>query len=668
MDYITVKEAAELLSVTPQHIRKQCIDGKLECSTTKNPANGHNMYLIPISSLPEDVQHRYYKQLREDLPQLLPTDPPETPVKQEKKRVLKPLESYSAEERNQIAMWCTIIREWQEARVSYGKLTEADPLYVGKLKLEHPDLEISVDILYRKYAAYKENDYDGILGIRGGWNRGKSKIPDPVWEYFLSQWLDENEMKVTQCCIAVREWCSKFWPEYLDILPTERAYRYRIKRDVADYIIIMARKGEKASHDRSAPYAFRWYDDLNANDVWIADNHTIDVQTMDGSGRTHRLYLTAFLDAKSGVLTCYNITDTVNSQSTLIALRHGFERYGIPKCIYSDNGREFLTHDIGGMGHRKRKSQENVFVPPTILMQMGIEFRVATVRNARAKPIERTFRTLKEQFSRLFSGYTGGSVAEKKESLKTIIKKGLLPRDSELRDDLTAWIDGIYNCAAYGGAESKYKGMSHIEVWNASIQDVGVRLASTDELNLMMMRTTRMQKVKRNGVKITVSGKELWYMVPEETYKYVGKEVYVRYDPADLLSVRIYDNTDKFLCCWGLADFLYRDYLEDNPESVGNIVKLTRAVDGYIKHDTAEHLNRVPAEHRISALDLMVRRAHRNMLDEKYKIKMPTNIIPVRAKEEPVELQKAAGAEDQAVIVDINLKKIAENAEKRRKE
>ncbi len=42
----------------------------------------------------------------------------------------------------------------------------------------------------------------------------------------------------------------------------------------------------------------------------------------------------------------------------MIALRKGILKYGIPENIYVDNGSEFLTFDIGGRGHRKKKPKD----------------------------------------------------------------------------------------------------------------------------------------------------------------------------------------------------------------------------------------------------------------------------------------------------------------------
>lgn len=290
MDYITTKEAAELQGCTERYIRKLCKTGAVECKVSKS-VKGKDMYLIPVSALSEQAQHKYGKQLRESM-QLLPeTAESKPPAKRKKQREQKPLEAYSAQERDKIALWCQIIKDWMDTRASYGKRSEADPLFVAKCKLEHPELEISLDILYRKYAAYKQNDYDGILGIRGGWNKGKSRIPPEIWNVYLYYWLDDNQPTAFQSYLNTLEWCRDYMPELLDSIPSERAFRYRANRDVENYVKCMAREGQKACHDRYAPYIVRWYDDLNANDCWIADNHTIDVQSVDDKDKQHRLYI-----------------------------------------------------------------------------------------------------------------------------------------------------------------------------------------------------------------------------------------------------------------------------------------------------------------------------------------------------------------------------------------
>ncbi len=657
MDYLTVKEVAELKGCSERFIRKLISNGDLKSEEVVNRANGHKSHSIPISTLSDELQQRYYKRQRSDAG-LLPE------VKEKKKNAAKKQRSFedlTADERTEVNVWTEILKEWQGLRNGYnGSKVEFDKLYVGKCQIEHPDIKVSKDILYRKWSAYRENDMEGLIDKRGAWNKGTSKIPAPVWDCFLWYWLDENQPTASLCYRNTIDWTAEFYPELVSQIPTERSFRRQIDRDVAYAIQVYMRQGDKAFNDRCAPYAMRMYESLEANDCWIADNHTFDVISLDGETK-HRLYLTAFLDAKSGVMTGWNITDAPSAQSTILALRHGIIRFGIPKCIYVDNGREFLNISFGGRGHRSRKSMEDQPEPPAILKRLGIEMRNAIVRNARAKPIERTFRTVKEQFSKLFSGFCGGTILERPESLKYRIKNGEIPRDYEIRDVFDSWIDGEFNCQSYGGSERCYKGMSRIDVWNQTISEA--RQANPADLNLMLMSTTRAQKIKRDGVYITIAGEKLWYMDTEETVMNLQREVFVRYDPADLSSVRIYDAaTDKFMFEWKLADELMLEYLEDDVQNVADAQEKIRMTKKFVKEQAAGITASLTNEQRITLIEMTVNKAQKNK-EEKFKIQMPNKIIPVMAKEEPIEEKVAVGTDSSTVY---DLKRIIRNAAKRK--
>lgn len=66
----------------------------------------------------------------------------------------------------------------------------------------------------------------------------------------------------------------------------------------------------------------------------------------------------------------------------------------------------------------------------------------------------------------------------------------------------------------YGGAETKYKGMSRIDVWNMDIKSVGIRKAPEAELNLMLMRSTRVQRSSATAYLLKYPAKRsgLWTM------------------------------------------------------------------------------------------------------------------------------------------------------------
>lgn len=68
--------------------------------------------------------------------------------------------------------------------------------------------------------------------------------------------------------------------------------------------------------------------------------------------------------------------------------------------------------------------------------------------------------------------------------------------------------------------------MTHIEVWNESINsdEVVFRDADDEDLTLLMARTSRYQKIKRNDVFVELYGKKVWFK-NAETLFHINEEV-----------------------------------------------------------------------------------------------------------------------------------------------
>ncbi|MCM1330969.1 MAG: Mu transposase C-terminal domain-containing protein, partial [Ruminococcus sp.] len=541
----------------------------------------------------------------------------------------------------------------------YDNLNEGDTVFIAETKrlrrayLAEHNITLSRDILYRKYKAYKDNNLQGLTENRGGWNKGQTSIPQAVVECFNALYLNDAQLPVADCYRLTRDYVYDEVPEYLPFMASERTFR-RLTDKIYPAVVKYFRYGEKACIDDCLPYIERLYDSIEANDVWVADNHTLDFITRTDDGlKTHRLYVTGILDAKTGLLVGWNITETPNSHSTVMALRHGIQRCGIPKILYVDNGREFLTWDIGGKGHRTHKKQADVERPPTILDLLGIKMRNAIPENGRAKPIERMFLTLKNTISRLVATFTGGNVVERPESLKYQLKHGYVPYDWQIREQLDILFDGQYNASQYGGYERQFKGMTRAEAWSKSIQRRTLRMCDESTLNLLLMRHTSYQTVRENGVYITISGEKLWYACGnEENWKWVGKKVYVRYDPAELEFVRVYDENDAYVGSWQMDIGVLADYIASDNEDIAARQKLIARQLRAIKECGAELTGGL----KIDALALAVAEAQRNI--GKVKFAIPTNIEPVVVNEEPAALLKASGSD----IVEIDLEAMARRA------
>jgi len=243
-------------------------------------------------------------------------------------------------------------------------------------------------------------------------------------------------------------------------------------------------------------------------------------------------------------------------------------RFGIPKRLYFDNSREFTALDIEGeQRNRKVSKDKKGNIPVAIVERLGIELIFAKVRNAQAKVVERIHRIIKEQYCTAQYGYCGGNIVERPEILKWNIKNCNIETEVGLRESFADFADNIYNVQPYGGSEQRYKGrykgMTLIDVWNASIAETSLRKASQETFDLLMPRNAGFQKVKRNDVFITYHGEKIWYYDKNITWQHIGEEVCVRYNRNDPSVVRLYDHEDRYT-------ILYFNLYIDLNQDIGN--------------------------------------------------------------------------------------------------
>ena len=538
---LKVVEAATLQGVSVRWVRKQASGGHYAGVQIRTNAQNRPEYLIPLSALPEQAQKKYMDQHRP-----APAAAPVGKGAKETPAAARPLESYSAEERAEISYWLAMVDRWQEyRRKAGGRKAECDEKFVLLRQLEEPERQISVETLYRKWAAIRAGELDSLVDKRGKARKGKTVLPPEIEQEFLSLFLDEAQLPIPRCVALTEQWARENMPTALP-LPSYHTF-YRKAKAVPYAVAVLCREGEKAYYDKCSPYIRREYESIAANDFWIGDTHTLDVESMGPDGTLHRLYLSAWLDARSGIFTGWYVTASPGSQATLNALRKGIATRGIPLNVYVDNGREYLTRDIGGLGHRKKGKDS--FAPPGVFERLGIKMTNAIVRNARAKLVERRFEDFKNYVSRLFPTYTGGNVVEKPNRLKYVLKQGdHVPTDAEVIAAVDTLIEGYLNCEPYGGSVAEDKGKSRVEVWRESLPNGAVRQpASENDLQLMLMRTSKPVRVTRRGVTLKIHGLELDFYTPELANLRMKDKVYLRYDPEDLSKVRVYDMEDRFL-------------------------------------------------------------------------------------------------------------------------
>lgn len=623
MEELTVEEYADLSGQTARHVRRLIKSGSLVARETHGRGGtGGKLFMIPVSSLAPKLKKKHDRLKRQQNPE---------PVKQ------VTLEELTEDERAEAADWLEILKEWKEYRSAYeGTKAQADEAFVEIMQQRRPGLNYQQ--LNRKDRLYREMGAGGLVDRRGKHNNHCKKIPDEVWNVFEFYYLDQNQPSVQKCMEMTADYFKKHKIEIPPLAERSTFSREILKRIPAP-VLAYERKGEKYFQDHFGMHVTRYYDDLDSNDIWVCDNYTFDLFVNDGiHTKPVRVYLTGFLDVRSRKMVGWYVTLNPSSQATLYALRKGIERYGIPRRILADNGREFLTHDIGGRGHRR--SADWGHDAPTILQHMQIEFRTAQVRNARAKIIERAFLDIKECFCKAFEGYTGGTTAERPERLK---KTGRYAENFvpllELVLYVDKYIDGVFNCTVSKGA-GMY-GRTRNEVYRKCL--VEKRTATREDMNLMMLRNSKPCTVQREGVRITTHDAVVYFNSTELTFNHIGKKVYFRYDPDDLKEVRVYDEQDRFLCtAQQQAKLSYYASKEELSAAARKMREYTRTVKNWKK------LKGVAAE---SALEMTMYHAEQNLAAGEPALD-PAVITPIRYQEKHwmEELDEAAGSEGADMI------------------
>ena len=631
--YLTVKELAELKGCTERYVRALILKGTITAEAVEvkqqGPGRGGIQYRIPLSGLDGKIQRRFKRRLISAKKALEPDADEEVPEVN--------YEALTEDERQEIAMWRKIISDWQAYRNSGESKEKADREFVAMANIQNPELKLTRRTLYRKDKALRERGEAALIDGRGKHKEHNLKLTKEIWDIFEYYYLDQSRKSVKLCMTLTELELKAEGKEYALPLPSITTFQRRAGNIPVPYIKYW-RYNEKTFIGECAPYIKRMYDDLESNDIWVADNHTFDVMVNKNNAPV-RVYLTAFMDVRSRKMTGWCVTDAPSSDATIYALKKGCEKYGVPKMLYTDNGREFLFHDLGGNGFRKRRKGEPLKLP-SVLDDLAIRFTTALPKNARAKGVERAFLTVKETFSKLYDGYTGGTILEKPDRLKTEVKNmSALTAIDDFKKQVDAYITGIYNKHSHAG-EGMY-GRSPDEVFAANL--IEQRVIPKEKINLMFMRYAKsgsgMLKVGKNGISLKFYGQELQYWNEELWRLWFGKDVYVRYSPDDLSAIRVYDAQKRFICTANIRSAV--SYKADKE----SIKELTREKRSAVKAIKAYKKNK--AIEAREALELIIDEAEKNgSIPENIN---PDIISPVFVSDE-TELPKAAGG---GMVIDL---------------
>jgi putative transposase len=468
-------------------------------------------------------------------------------------------------EANLLGHFCTVVlnrlrdcesrtEEWKQIIVDYNSGKLVPELYQMRNKRCERTIRTWIE-------QYLQADYDMFALIHSNWNTTrKRKVSEIESQILLGMLLHPNRIKIGSAIKLLKAQARLGYFDSQSSIPTLRRW-CRDWMNANPAIWNQARLGSKFVAEHIIKTIHRDSSLLKVGDVWVADGHNLAFDILNPkTGKAKRMTLILVLDWASRYPVGASLAFTEDSQHILAAFRNGFLNTSqwmvtsssvdstytgthafafLPRYVYLDNGRAFkskLFHD-NWEGHDLAKELGGIFP------KLNIEAVFAESYNAKAKVIERFFKTFQEQFERFISSFRGASVADKPATLLRNEKwaKKLYKAEPPTIDEAMSMI-GYYIRHIYG--EMPHSGLAGKTPWEVfrTARIPQDRIIEPAKLNFLMLSAER-KAVRNEGI---IWGK-LHYWHPE-LINHIGKPIIFRYDPSDIRWILVYDTKDKFIC------------------------------------------------------------------------------------------------------------------------
>ena len=516
--WLSSHEAALGESISERTVRRRARQGNYGSENSgyryvNGIGRGGQVLQIALESLSDEVQARYRgEQLNFD-----------DEIEQE-------ILSLTQEQRELFFERLAAVRGYKEFKKSYYR-ADKQRAYLRQYNSEHPDRAISKRQLNHWEKKYDRDGIAGLIDRRGAWNKGVSSIPDDVKEVFLAYWLQEKGTATGGPSIAS---CYRLTQMAFpgQQLPNISSFK-RLAKSIPEPARVLAQKGKKAYHDKFEPYIPRNYESIHTNQIWVLDNHLSDVLVSFPDGHVGRPWIIGIEDMSSRYLVGFYIIDgEPNSDYLLDAFITAVGEYGIPETVQTDNGKDYVVHDLF--------DRDNAY---SLANEMSMSVTRAIKYNAKAKNIERAFGTIEYSWLIHLPSYIGANPKNRPAELSKLNSKlGDVAISFDEFKQTMAWVVERYNNTPHSG--HGMNGRTPKQAFEGNIT-VPLKIASQELLSVYFQRRTKLLKVGRNGIRIPALEQ---YYDDNQLFPYIGQKIYARYKTDDVRYVYCYTEEGRFIC------------------------------------------------------------------------------------------------------------------------
>lgn len=477
-EWLTEEDACKVLNIKIKTLRQKCSKGEFIFKVQQNGAKF--IYYIKFTSLATHIQKEYLKKFKDF--------------------------QYKQDCYSEAPAWAKVQAD------KYINILNACENLTGKSLIDfvekwnycNPSFQTSYSSIRKMRQRYKEFGINGLLaqyGKRGG----STVVDDRLYEYFKNLYLKEGAPSLYSCWEQTKGYAIREEIE-LNEFPSHHSFRRRLEKEIPKQAIYLARYGYSAWNRKYSNYIERDYSNILCGKVWVSDHAQIDIACLTENGLTVFPWVTAWRDFKSSKWLGWLLqTGHPNSDHIFQTFYYAAENYGLPTDVIIDNGKDYRCNDFAG-GRKRITIDTNQVKATSMLSELNIKVHFAQPYNGQTKPIERDFLKIKELLSKHAVGYRGGNILERPEKLKEEIKKGMIMPFNEFKELFDDFVINVLNKKPSQGKVLKC--LSPDELFNREFTEKIT--TSKDALKLFCMRTSRIFKIGRNGIKDNELGITYW--------------------------------------------------------------------------------------------------------------------------------------------------------------
>lgn len=491
--WISIEEACKLLNLKEKTVKDKCRNAEFVYKVIQSKRK--LIYYIKFASLPEKIQNKFFN-----------------------KQNFEQTSCYSeapAWAKAQVEKYISIMKDTEFMRGA--KIFD----YIQDWNLHNPEYKTTYSSVMRMKQRYETDGISGLLSRRGKSN--KTTVADIYFDYFKNLYLVEGAPSLRTCWDLTLGFAMRTNGVEKENFPSSRSFIRRLQREIPKQSIYLARYGQSAWNRKYGGYIERDYSSITCGKVWVSDHAQIDVACLTTDGNVVFPWVTAWRDYKSGKWLGW-ILQTGHPNSDLIfqSFYYSAEKYGLPKDVIIDNGKDYRSKDFAG-GRKKVNVETNEVKTTSMLAELNVNVHFALPYNAQTKPIERDFLKIKELLSKHCVGYRGGNVVERPEKLALEIKSGKIIPFEKFKEIFDDFVINVLNKRPSQG--KNLNGLSPDELFNQEFKEKIT--TSKDALKLFCSRTSKTFTIGRNGIKDNELGITYWadWMISK-----TGLKVYLRRD------------------------------------------------------------------------------------------------------------------------------------------